>query len=140
MKKEYNTQAHPFAQTYLSALQAIITFDQDLTGARLNKTRDVMARMESYGEENPCIDAVYLELKNKRIMERGVLYGDYKSPPETRTPWIKQPEHIAMIEKHLQVLGNQKDMQDFAVFRQKTEACFGITLPKTTIRHDLEIA
>lgn len=126
MRNTYNENADSnFAKAYLSALQAIIRFDEELTGTRLNKTRNIMnsfASPEQVG--GPLAErSIYIELRNLNIMERGVLYGDLKS--YSRTPWIKNHEVLGMIGRHIRLLGNDEDKAQLDVFIKATEKSFG---------------
>ncbi len=134
MRDNYNENAQSsFAKAYLAALQAVIRFDEGLAGARLNKVRDIMLSTVSPNQVGEITEekGIYIELKNNRIMERGVLYGDLTS--ESKTPWIKDAGIVAMIARHIRLLGNEEDKAQLNVFLEKTEKSFGSKPTAATI-------
>lgn len=127
MRDIYNENAQSdFAKTYLTALQAIIRFDEELAGARLNKVRNIMrqtVKSDGLPVAITAENAIFIELRNNRIMERGILYGDYKST--SKAPWIKDPVLLGMIKSHVGLMGNPEDKEVLQDFLAKTEAFFG---------------
>lgn len=120
-----NAESH-FAKVYLKALQAIIRMDEQLAGNRLNKLAETMkpyVHGEFFPTENVLERAIFIELRNNKIMERGCLYGDYKS--DSKTPWIRDPVLLGMIKGHVQHLGSPDDKEALKGFLAKTEAFYG---------------
>ncbi len=127
MRDTYNEQADSnFAKAYLAALQSIIRFDEQLAGARLNKVAAIMApyvKADMAPRANTAEAAIFTELKNNRIMERGCLYGDYQS--NEKTPWLRDPILLGMIKSHVELLGNPDDKEALKTFLERTEAFYG---------------
>lgn len=132
MRNNYDEAAQgDFGKAYLMALQAIIRFNEELAGTRLNRLRDLM---EPFKKPYPIIGhilpqgsaaerAIFTELDDNKVLERGALYGDYKS--NEKTPWVKDPVLLGMIKSHVELLGSDDDKEKLKDFLAKTEAFYG---------------
>ncbi len=134
MRDTYNENAQSqFAKVYLTALQAIVRFDEELTGTRLNKVRDIakaLAHDDQLLGATAAEKAIFIVLRSNKILERGVLYGDLKST--SKAPWIKDPVVLGMIKSHVMLMGNPEDKEVLQDFLAKTEAFFGKTAKPAT--------
>lgn len=115
-----------FHTAYLAVLRAVIACEEERSGPLINK---MVNFLKPSADDSTEIAAIKTELDTTYINDKGRpykpyyhLYGDFKS--NGSAPWIKNPQTIAMIGRHIAVLGLDTDKDAFNRFAQKTADAF----------------
>ena len=111
-----NNQLSTAQDYYLKALRALIKGEESKTGVLLNRARDSTLGHSTHwsGIEEAHFEAIHPSLTRRKFEG---LYGDHGGSGDT-SPWVRHPQLLAMIEKHLGDLGTLADVRDFRAWKE----------------------
>jgi hypothetical protein len=115
-----SNQARKPGDYYLQALRALIAGREGETSTALNNCRSALLG-QRHGSTLCDADLQLLSADLDTHKFNG-LYGDYAG--KGLSPWVRQPDLLAMVRTHLAALGDPEDVQAFDAFYHANQACF----------------